>query len=438
MMSGGQPSDIMEEKSIPLKKRPRDSDEDSNESSQSKKAKSEDEVADAVGDKTSLKNIIFESSAVGDRARRWTVTLKGIHEIEDYYDELIKCDYSPEWLLDLDIALHDKDEGTGAPHIHIGAAFNTQKQLGAFLKAIIPELNKPKKIWAEPMKSRVAAHSQYIKRGAMKGKYILLKSSCRKDSTRGGEAVNYIHLAEEFLDSKMEWDDWRYDKTLEDSKMHFEMKHIRENVELLMRRRTRDQCNLTRTLRDKQLYPWQEHLKEILDGPINDRDIIAVVDPVGNSGKSSYARKYLYEHPGECVIVQNGKTQDLARILSKEDPLRLRVVFMDFSRTNQDYINFEIIEKIKNGHMSSTKYDSTTINLANHPHIVLLTNQHLDYTKMSDDRWKVYEIGQSFYDKSKYSWKKLTLDHAKTGYEDTSKELSARKRMLTGNDDYMK
>ena len=65
-----------------------------------------------------------------------------------------------------------------------------------------------------------------------------------------------------------------------------------------------------------------------------------------------------------------------------------RIVFFDFSRSNEDRINYDVIESIKNGMMFSTKYESV-VRMYDHPHVIIFANFMPSLTKLSADRWDV-------------------------------------------------
>jgi len=58
----------------------------------------------------------------------------------------------------------------------------------------------------------------------------------------------------------------------------------------------------------------------------------------------------------------------------------------------EEYISYGAMEKIKNGFYMSSKYESKPI-IRNCPHIICFANFEPDYDKLSQDRWKVHNIG---------------------------------------------
>ncbi|KAK7505378.1 hypothetical protein BaRGS_00003540 [Batillaria attramentaria] len=65
-----------------------------------------------------------------------------------------------------------------------------------------------------------------------------------------------------------------------------------------------------------------------------------------------------------------------------------RVVIFDLARSQEDHINYEIIESIKNGVMFSSKYESQ-MKIFPPPHVVIFANFPPNLRKLSQDRWDI-------------------------------------------------
>jgi len=115
------------------------------------------------------------------------------------------------------------------------------------------------------------------------------------------------------------------------------------------------------------LRPHQQALADLLDVPADDRKIIWVYDPIGNTGKTSLMRHYLTK--GKAISL-SGKVADMAHAYDGEG-----IVFFDLSRTSSEtcaYL-YDFAEKLKNGVCFSGKYDSHSKQFAP-PHVVFLAN----------------------------------------------------------------
>ena len=362
--------------------------------------------------------VIYENMKRTSTARRFTITLKGLLPLdaESLYETILahcKENDDPS-ILDLHMALHDKDEVHDGTHIHIGVALKYPLQLGAVLNKLIPKGTKmPKKIWAESMKAMISAHEAYIERGSIH--YNMLKQSNRKDNVKR-DGLDYVRLANEFLESGLTFDEWTLAKVGETPRIIHDLKNVEKIVNVQQRVMARSSSLEKRVIKRRNMYSWQKQMEDILEGDEDERKIHVMMDKAGNTGKSSYSLSYYVQNPTDVIIVQNGRTQDIAHIVSKENQALLRVVFVDLCRSNEDHINYDVIERIKNGFITSAKYDSQNIVLSKAPHVVMYTNEHLDYSRMSDDRWKVYEVVPNPFKKKDYIMRPLTLAEAKEAY----------------------
>ena len=118
--------------------------------------------------------------------------------------------------------------------------------------------------------------------------------------------------------------------------------------------------------------PWQEELKQELDGEPNGRKIIVYVDYEGNKGKSFFANTYSDLHPFDTVKMNNGKTDNLRYFITKYE--NIRCVIFDFTRQTLGDINWQFIEELKDGKFVSHKYDCQMVTLERTPHIVCMMN----------------------------------------------------------------
>lgn len=131
------------------------------------------------------------------------------------------------------------------------------------------------------------------------------------------------------------------------------------------------------------LKKWQKDVVTIMENQSN-REILFVVDEVGNSGKT-YLSKYLVATK-EAIRFENGKSADIKYIYEGET-----IVIFDFCRSQSDHINYEVIESIKNGIMMSTKYESEMKIFSEEPKMIVMMNCWPDVAKLSKDRYTYYD-----------------------------------------------
>lgn len=135
------------------------------------------------------------------------------------------------------------------------------------------------------------------------------------------------------------------------------------------------------------LRPWQENLNTILRRPPDPREIIFIVDRVGNQGKTWFARYFCDLHDDAQIIIP-GKKADMAYV-ARED---VKTYFFDTPRSKQgEFIQYDFLEELKNGYFFSPKYESR-IKKIKTPHVVVCMNEHPDMDKLSSDRYKVISL----------------------------------------------
>lgn len=139
------------------------------------------------------------------------------------------------------------------------------------------------------------------------------------------------------------------------------------------------------------LRDWQGTLYQDLQGPVCDRKVFFVVDPTGNGGKSWFC-KYVDHMRNDVLVMRPTRRHDMAFIFLKRlVNQQLKCVFIDCSRTFAEKLNYDFLEELKDGHVTSGKYASS--NLYFEPvHVVVMMNQDPDMNALSADRYDVRRI----------------------------------------------
>ena len=143
------------------------------------------------------------------------------------------------------------------------------------------------------------------------------------------------------------------------------------------------------TLVDGSLRPWQQQLDGLVSQPADDRKIIFVVDPDGNKGKS-WLTRYWFTSRSDIQRLSIGKRDDLAFAI---DVTKKLFVF-DIPRGQLEYLQYSILEQLKDQMLFSPKYESTCKILPHKVHVVVFTNEEPDRNKMTADRFRVMHINQ--------------------------------------------
>lgn len=140
-------------------------------------------------------------------------------------------------------------------------------------------------------------------------------------------------------------------------------------------------------LANHPLRSWQSDLWNRLRREADPREIIFVVDPDGNAGKTWFAH-YCARIKENVQVLIPGKKMDMAYQVQPTT----RVFFIDAPRSKQgEFIQYDFLEELKNGYILSGKYESTHIRLTHIPHVIVLMNEEPDHSKLSADRYEVIE-----------------------------------------------
>lgn len=131
---------------------------------------------------------------------------------------------------------------------------------------------------------------------------------------------------------------------------------------------------------------WQSLLGNLLDGPVDPRKINWFWSNGGNIGKSYFANHW---KPEESYVVNGGKHCDIYYALSTR-MTSIRTVFFDFARM-QESMPYVVMECLKNGRFTSTKYESQAV-LFNPVHVVVFSNAAPDMNVFSLDRWNIQQL----------------------------------------------
>lgn len=136
---------------------------------------------------------------------------------------------------------------------------------------------------------------------------------------------------------------------------------------------------------------WQVEVLNIIKGPVNDRTVYWLYDPIGNNGKT-FLCNYIALHY-ECVIA-DGKKENIfnqVKMKSVDEDKSIQIILVDIPRASQEFINYGVIEKLKDGLIYSGKYEGGVVHLDD-VHVICFSNEKPDFSKMSMDRWSVIEL----------------------------------------------
>lgn len=141
-------------------------------------------------------------------------------------------------------------------------------------------------------------------------------------------------------------------------------------------------------------YDWQKKIIDLVETIPDDRTINWYWEEEGNKGKSFLAKYLVLKYD---AIISDGKKDNVFNQIKgwldshneTEDPT---LVILDCPRYNNEYINYGMLEQIKNGMIYSGKYEGGQC-LFESPHIIIFSNYEPDVENMSLDRWNIVPIG---------------------------------------------
>lgn len=115
------------------------------------------------------------------------------------------------------------------------------------------------------------------------------------------------------------------------------------------------------------------------------RKILWCWEPKGETGKTFLA-KWLVVKKQACYL-QMGKKTDIAHAFTGQ-----KIVVFDLTRSDKDFLNYDVLESLKNGLFFSPKYDSRT-KVFEPVKLIVMANWPPCLEKLSEDRWDIFKVG---------------------------------------------
>ncbi len=138
-----------------------------------------------------------------------------------------------------------------------------------------------------------------------------------------------------------------------------------------------------------ELRPWQVRLHDLLLAePEDDRKITFVVDHDGMSGKSWFCRYMISEVPAKVQVLGPAKRDDLAHVIDENKSIFL----FNVPRGQMEYLNYGLLESLKDQMVLSPKYESRMKILSTKVHVVVFCNEDADMYRMTNDRYHFFDI----------------------------------------------
>ena len=144
------------------------------------------------------------------------------------------------------------------------------------------------------------------------------------------------------------------------------------------------------------LRSWQKDAFDIFQKPPNDRTVVWIYDEYGNGGKSwfqNYIESYFgYNRVFRCDF--RIKHKDMCHILQKRSITTVDIFLFNDSRSIKgDEPNiYRILEDIKDGAATTSKYDNKIIKFKTPNFVVVFSNSQPNKKQLSNDRWQIYAL----------------------------------------------
>ena len=140
--------------------------------------------------------------------------------------------------------------------------------------------------------------------------------------------------------------------------------------------------------RTGELKDWQDELKTELENDPDDRTIKFMVDYSGGKGKTWFCLHMFGEKADDVQYMSIAKRDDLAHMIDEQKTIFL----MDVPRDQMQFLNYSILEQIKNGVVSSPKYESRMKVMRDKCHVVVFCNEQPDRSQLSEDRFDIVTL----------------------------------------------
>ena len=159
-----------------------------------------------------------------------------------------------------------------------------------------------------------------------------------------------------------------------------------KNESLLLFRRQQPQFDLSIV----ELRVWQQDAMKYFESP-NERQVIWIRGNNGNEGKSWF-QKYVQSFFGYHRVFRSDlriKHANICNVLKKRTLGTIDIFLFNDSRSvsGEDLNLYRILEDIKDGQATTSKYDNDNIRFKTPNTVMIFSNHYPDLKRLSRDRW---------------------------------------------------
>ena len=213
-------------------------------------------------------------------------------------------------------------------------------------------------------------------------------------------SYNASPINKEVLIKNLEMDDVDYKSKMEQGRLIYESVKERNIAEESLRKEYRELLELF--MKHKQnidlenvlLRPWQTSLLKYMKP--SDREVIWVIGTKCNEGKSWF-QEFIESKFGWsrviCGMDIKLKKSNICHALRKRSLLTTDIFLFDVGKAATfDGVNYEVLEKIKNGRILASKFDSAELKFYTPNTVVVFSNDKPDVKQLARDRWMIFKI----------------------------------------------
>jgi len=167
------------------------------------------------------------------------------------------------------------------------------------------------------------------------------------------------------------------------SKEHTQINH---HSKIYYEKKIRQKIFKTKTF--EELNDWQKSVLTIIEKQPDDRTIYWFWEPTGCTGKTTLI-KYILKYYDKATYSCASKSADILSIADESKNIYL----LNFTRNQEGYCPWSALEQLKDGLISDSKLKKKSINIVmDSPHVICFANWPPDTNKLSEDRWKIFDL----------------------------------------------
>jgi hypothetical protein len=250
---------------------------------------------------------------------------------------------------------------------------------------------------SDHLKNHTKLHDKYVEVEPLPN---ITSSYVPLESVSSGPFYKPTSMDEEELLKKMLKGDREYKEKMEMGKKMYQFvkeydideksisKEMREPLEIYKeQKQTVDVENVI-------LKSWQESLLNYMKP--SDREIIWVQGRYCGEGKTWFQdyveSKYGYKRVVAGMDIKLKKSS-ICHVLRKRRLATTDIFLFDVGKAKTfDTINYEVLEKLKNGRILASKFDSVELKLRTPNIVVVFSNDRPEVNQLARDRWKIFSI----------------------------------------------